>query len=63
MRCTVCNNLLTDEESVRKYPATHPLFNNYIDTCTECLEQIREIERDYEESKKKRGNVTHLKHT
>ena len=61
MRCTVCNNLLTDEESVRKYPPIHPLFNNYMDTCTECLEQIREIERDYEESKKKRGSVIPLK--
>ena len=63
MRCIICDIALSDEESTKKFSPTSPLKDNFIDTCNSCLEIIREIERDYEESKKKRGNVTPLKHT
>lgn len=62
MRCIICNNLLTDEESVKKYPATHPLFNNYIDTCNECLDVIRDTQEEMLKDKdKKRGAIKPLK--
>ena len=57
MRCIICNNLLTDEESVKKYPVTHPLFNNYIDTCNECLDVIRDTQEEMLKDKDKKEGL------
>jgi len=63
MRCTVCNILLSEEESIKKYKLPHPLSGNFVDTCSECLDIIKEIELEYEENKKKRGSKSPLKHS
>ena len=44
MRCTICNTLLTDQETSRKYNDTHPLSGEYLDTSTQCLISIIDIE-------------------
>tara|TARA_R100001163_G_C5011922_1_gene157536 strand:+ start:203 stop:454 length:252 start_codon:yes stop_codon:yes gene_type:complete len=62
MRCIVCNTILSEEESVKKYELTHPLSGNFVDTCSECLDIIKECEQEYEENKKKRG-IKPLKHS
>tara|TARA_S200002703_G_scaffold5664_2_gene6448 strand:+ start:16689 stop:16886 length:198 start_codon:yes stop_codon:yes gene_type:complete len=61
MRCIVCNKLLIEEECTRKYKLPHPLSGNFVDTCSECLDIIKEIELEYEDNKqtKKRGAVNH----
>lgn len=38
MKCRSCDEILTDEEAVRKYPNT----TEYIDLCNHCLSYIRE---------------------
>lgn len=59
MRCIICNELLSDEESVKKYPITHPLFNNFMDTCTVCLDIIRDTQEEMiNDKEKKRGYKT-----
>ena len=36
MRCSVCNEPLTDGETSRKHPET----KEYLDTCNRCLQSI-----------------------
>ena len=62
MRCLICDSLLTDEESVRKYKPTSVLKDNFVDTCNPCLDIIRDIERDFAEQKKE-GSIKPLKHS
>lgn len=43
MRCTICNALLDDFESTRKYPKHHPKEGEYLDICTPCLVEVMDL--------------------
>ena len=42
MRCSVCNEPLTDGETSRKHPET----KEYLDTCNRCLQSIFNYDLD-----------------
>lgn len=44
MRCKICNVILSDYESTRKDPTT----GEYLDTCGECLREIRESLQEFD---------------
>jgi len=44
MRCSICDTLLTDPESTRKYGDGHELAGQYVDTCNQCLQSILDVE-------------------
>lgn len=46
MRCNVCDVILTDAETKRKYPQDHPLEGVYVDICNVCLASINDIAFD-----------------
>ena len=46
MRCKCCDQLLNDWESVRKDPET----KEYLDTCTYCVKQSRNLDSDIAKS-------------
>ena len=48
MRCIICNQLLTDGEVVRRQAPSHPEAGDFVDTCKECLDVIRDMSQDYE---------------
>ena len=44
MRCSICDTLLNDPESTRKYGDGHELAGQYVDTCNQCLQSILDVE-------------------
>lgn len=43
MRCSVCDNLLSEQELGRKYPVGYVQEGEFSDTCCTCTEVISEI--------------------
>lgn len=44
MRCTICNTLLTQYETSRRYNSGHELEGTFVDLCGSCLVSITECE-------------------
>jgi hypothetical protein len=42
MRCTICNVLLNEFESTKKYAQWHELAGEYLDICSKCEKEINQ---------------------
>jgi hypothetical protein len=42
MRCTICDVLLNEFESTKKYAQWHALAGEYLDICSKCEKEINQ---------------------